>query len=131
LNPAIAGVFTAEVKAGTVTHSEQLTVPPTPILHVYGAKNWNDEVLIVGNREGLHCLWKAVCRALYGNDGAPVMAEVVSHNDSAGYELVVLKREVTHLLALPYTGPIARDFSYDGELTKSDLLRSVHVRRSN
>ncbi|SMB96847.1 hypothetical protein SAMN00808754_1685 [Thermanaeromonas toyohensis ToBE] len=83
---------------------------PVPLLHVYGQRYWHDEAVILGNKEALEALARAVEKAIKSGHGE---AELYTA-DGEGYTIVVLRKgepwpEGWEHLALPYTDDCARE----------------------
>lgn len=83
----------------------------TNVLHIYAQDSWHKEAYIVGNKEGLLELRKAIDQALKSKEA---IAEVFPA-DGEGYEAMVLlvdddEEEKLLNIELPYTG---KDMNYD------------------
>lgn len=69
------------------------------LLHVYGPYTYHDQVMIVGNTEGLMRLLDTIRKALTGNaqqDRAVAsmpINEAVFHTDGEGYQVIVIRQD--------------------------------------
>lgn len=81
------------------------------LLHVYGQAAWHDDVYIVGNRQALLALKRAIEDALTGQKG--VLNAMT--NDGEGYSVIVLNlpngqgNQVWVELAVPYSEEMAKE----------------------
>lgn len=92
------------------------------ILHIYAQDSWHQEAYIVGNKEGLLELKKAIDQALKLKQGIAN----VSPTDGEGYEAYVLlvgddEEDKFHQLKLPYTGK-----NMDHEVVFGDERVNIH-----
>ena len=101
--------------------------PVDPVLHVYSPTKPGEEIVIVGNYEGLKRLCSSIMAILPPEDAIEFnLGNTVFHSDGVESEIVVVKREVTELLALPYTDPFAKaNSSFSGQLEPEDILESI------
>ena len=93
------------------------------LLHVYGQHCEHDEVYIVGNREGLWRLKRALDKALIYEKGKliyhPEESEEVMASDGEGYDVHVIcndtewQGEYWKNLGLPYTASSSQDMRDD------------------
>jgi hypothetical protein len=89
------------------------------LLHVYGQEQWHDELIIVGNKEGLKILKDTIEKALEGDkemnftQSAP--EAYVSVTDGEGYEIMVVRNDedwkdkTWEKLTVPYTEGYAEE----------------------
>ena len=79
----------------------------TPTVHIYGQGAWHDDIYIVGDKDGLKQLLRAVACAIHKGEGE---ADVFA-GDGEGYTIRAAQVEPdrTALLRTPYTDEIAAD----------------------
>jgi len=85
------------------------------LLHIYAQEQWHGEAYIVGNRDGLIELKKAIIQALNSGKGETGEDVPIYVNDGEGYKVKVTMNNTGWLepfwvkLAVPYTEKIASE----------------------
>lgn len=87
------------------------------LLHIYGQNSEHDDVWIVGNREALRRLSKALVNILFhhGAVGTKQSIKDVMTADGEGYEIHIIRNDSTWTedywrnLGLPYSSPSSQD----------------------
>jgi hypothetical protein len=83
------------------------------LIHIYGQSAWHDDAVILGNREGLIALAKAIQEALETNEAKAEFEAMVS--DGEGYSIKIIlndspwESEFWEKAAVPYTADYAKE----------------------
>lgn len=95
------------------------------LLHIYGQYSHHDEVIIIGNTEGLMALHKVLGEAICNGSGSTPLKGELMVSDGEGYQILVIREDSNWgsgnwgKIPVPYTVDYAQgikekfDYLYD------------------
>ena len=81
------------------------------VVHLWAGASFHEDGYIVGNKEGLEALRRAIDYAIVNSDcdQSDSKTNGVSISDGEGYDIHVIITKNTHEIALPYTASFATE----------------------